>query len=223
MTTNSEGTDDDVLLNYIPDFERSDDDVIPDHFLPFMFNDEHWQGIVDILGADVSLDVRFRLETIADLYRRRDERDWWRRNHPVQIAALASTLKGARAFLDVLSTPGDIKAFFGAVFSDGGEFTRRFERVCKIAEWLAEPPTETQYRADLGARNEAWWQLAALFEQLTGKHARVSVPPNGPFWHFMRAFYAAALPGEDMPTGAQVREWIRKYWIPQANGEPNDN
>jgi hypothetical protein len=78
-------------------------------------------------------------------------------------------------------------------------------------------------------RNITWSRLGQFFHQVTGREPRFKVATEntkgkqpgevyGDFVEFVQAFMAA-VPGEEVPSGNTIREYIRKSWNGERLGE----
>ena len=105
-----------------------------------------------------------------------------------------------------------------------GRFKKDLSHMADIAPFFAKRGFKTNGReipANVDhVRNETWATATSYWERATGKRAAAyeksqasaRAPAAGKIVSFLQAF-TKAIPGEQRPTGDEIRWFLRKYWL----------
>lgn len=107
-------------------------------------------------------------------------------------------------------------------------FRRNLKSLVANSEQFASVRRGAPANVDLD-RNDLWDGAAHIYQAVTGRPPRASqrpdlggghLPASGPFVRFI-CVLTAAIPGEKIPTGDEIRGWIRAYWKPRTPPPPS--
>lgn len=204
----------------------------------FKFSDPQWRRIAAEMGTTENLDqYRGAIEAAAaSLVNAREYPEYHPgyRSSPRDRKSMSKVASSARRLVLALGELSgharfDLECAFGAVRKselpvDRGHKLRKFKadlaHMAAIAPYFSKAGGKSKLPANVDlVRNSAWAAAASWWERATGKKASAHEksqaykrkPPDGAFVRFLQAF-TEAIPGEQHPTGDEIRGFIRAYW-----------
>jgi hypothetical protein len=205
------------------------------------FSDEQWKAILAPLGKKkIPIGYRQFLVVIADVlrfFRNQPSHSFAKERDLIErISKHSTALYQAIEEHDACPSGLSYLAFDGDENSQGWreqwrEFVAALLAVQKAARKLEEVYVRRKPRpANVDIyRNITWSRLGQFFHQVTGREPRFKVATEntkgkqpgevyGDFVEFVQAFMAT-VPGEEVPSGNTIREYIRKSWNGERLGE----